>query len=66
MCNLCICERINNCSIMGYANSLGFCCSECVNYDEMHACLKEKYNVRQIEPKVIELHQKWEVLGNDV
>ena len=41
MCNNCNCDHYYQCSIVGFM-PIGFCCSECVLYDEMHTCLTTK------------------------
>ena len=54
MCNNCECENSDKCSIVGYINSPGFCCSMCVGYDEQFTCLKSKLTLINIVPdKVI-------------
>jgi len=41
MCNNCNCEEYEKCSIVGYM-PIGFCCSKCILYDEVHTCLISK------------------------
>ena len=41
MCNNCNCANYEQCSIVGYM-PVGFCCSKCQLYDEVHTCLKTK------------------------
>ncbi|MFX1314548.1 MAG: hypothetical protein ACFE9T_01690 [Promethearchaeota archaeon] len=52
MCNNCNCDAFDKCSIVGYM-PVGFCCSNCVLYDEAHTCLtsksKPKQGVKELE-----------------
>ena len=41
MCNNCNCDGYEQCSIVG-KTPVGFCCSKCFLYDEIHTCLKTK------------------------
>ncbi len=41
MCNNCNCDAFDQCSIVGYM-PVGFCCSKCVLYDQVHTCLSSK------------------------
>ncbi len=41
MCNNCNCDAFDQCSIVGYM-PVGFCCSKCVLYDQVHTCLTSK------------------------
>ncbi len=41
MCNNCNCDAFDQCSIVGYM-PVGFCCSKCVLYDQVHTCLSFK------------------------
>ena len=41
MCNNCNCDNYDKCSIVGLM-PIGFCCSMCDLYDEIHTCLKTK------------------------
>lgn len=51
MCNSCNCDAYDQCSIVGYM-PVGFCCTKCYLYNEMHTCLKStvKEKVSKIEP----------------
>jgi len=50
MCNSCNCEAYEKCSIVGYL-PIGFCCSRCVIYDEVHTCLSTKVKGAREEEK---------------
>ncbi|MFX0005609.1 MAG: hypothetical protein ACFFA7_06690 [Promethearchaeota archaeon] len=39
MCNNCNCDSYDQCSIVGYM-PIGFCCTRCYLYDEVHTCLE--------------------------
>ncbi len=41
MCNNCNCNNYDQCSIVGYMPE-GFCCSNCILYDEKRTCLNTK------------------------
>ena len=56
MCNNCKCENYHLCSIVGYINSPGFCCSKCVGYNEELKCLKERFNLEKIVTKTVIKH----------
>ena len=56
LCNNCSCDFWEQCSIVGYINSPGFCCSKCENYDEELTCLKARFNYESIVPKTVIKH----------
>ncbi|MFX1235353.1 MAG: hypothetical protein ACFFBY_12470 [Promethearchaeota archaeon] len=56
MCNSCKCENSHQCSIIGYINSPGFCCTKCAGYTVELTCLKERFNFEKIVPKVVFKH----------
>ena len=41
MCHNCNCDFFEKCSIVGYM-PVGFCCENCILYDEYTTCLKSK------------------------
>ena len=41
MCQNCNCDFFDRCSIVGYM-PIGFCCENCILYDEYTTCLKSK------------------------
>lgn len=51
MCNNCNCEAYDQCSIVGYM-PVGFCCTKCYLYNEIHTCLESgtKEKASKIEP----------------
>lgn len=66
MCNNCKCENSHLCSIVGYINSPGFCCSKCINYDEELTCLKARFNYEKIVPKnIIKYPDKTLIIPNE-
>ena len=56
LCNSCKCDNYYQCSIVGYINSPGFCCSKCEGYDEELTCLKARFNYERIVPKTVIKH----------
>ncbi|MFX0059178.1 MAG: hypothetical protein ACFE85_19150 [Candidatus Hodarchaeota archaeon] len=66
MCNSCNCDSFDRCSIVGYSNSPGFCCSMCVGYNEELTCLKAKFTMKDIIPeKVIKSAEKSLIIPNE-
>jgi len=56
MCNLCKCDCHYQCSIVGYINSPGFCCTKCVGYNVELTCLKARFNYEKIGQKEMIKH----------
>jgi len=63
MCNNCDCENYEKCSIVGNI-PLGFCCPQCVYYNEEHTCLNSKMRTESsIQSKIKSIEALKEVLG---
>ncbi|MHA1689491.1 MAG: hypothetical protein ACTSUN_09190 [Promethearchaeota archaeon] len=49
MCQNCNCDFRDQCSIVGYITSPGFCCEKCFLYDEKHTCLLSRIGSKRPE-----------------
>ncbi|MHA1291346.1 MAG: hypothetical protein ACTSQJ_01610 [Promethearchaeota archaeon] len=56
MCNQCMCENYDRCSIVGYMPR-GFCCSKCDFYSEENKCSRLKATIKVLT-KNVELYQE--------
>ncbi|MFX1365912.1 MAG: hypothetical protein ACFFCE_19370 [Promethearchaeota archaeon] len=52
MCNNCNCEAYDQCSIVGYM-PVGFCCTKCDLYDEVHTCLKSRATAKEVKIEAV-------------